>query len=245
MTPPASTTILYAKTIIAGELIAIATNSQERAIRLTIDVWADVVCPWCYIGAHRLRKAVEQSPHARHIELKIHTFQLDPAATAEVRPTAEYLAAKYDVPVEQARAMDQLAAAQATSDSLAYVLDRPFSSTFDMLRLVQLGNHYGVGWEYMSAMQAELFGGNPDAFDHATLIRLGEELDLPTDELHEVLATDRFADAVRHDYIRAVQLGARGVPFTVLGNRIAIPGATSVEQYVRAIDHVWALIHGR
>jgi len=106
-----------------------------------------------------------------------------------VRPTAEYLAAKYDVSVEQARAMDQRAAAQAKSDGLAYVLDRPFSSTFDMLRLVQLGNRYGVGWEYMSAMQAELFGGNPDAFDHATLIRLGKELGLPTGELHEVLAT--------------------------------------------------------
>ena len=68
--------------------------------------------------------------------------------------------------------MDRLAAAQATSDSLADVLDRPFSSTFDMLRRVQLGNHYGVGGEFMSAMLAELFGGNPDAFDHATLSRL-------------------------------------------------------------------------
>ena len=120
-----------------------------------------------------------------------------PAPTAEVRPTAEYLAAKYDVSVEQARAMDQRAAAQAKSDGLAYVLDRPFSSTFDMLRLVQLGNRYGVGWEYMSAMQAELFGGNPDAFDHATLIRLSKELGLPTGRAARSAGDCRNSSAAR------------------------------------------------
>src|SRR5690606_3372751 len=125
--------------------------------------------------------------HADQIELRIHTFQLDPTSTNEVRPTAEYLADKYNVSIEQARAMDQNAADQAKSDGLKYVLDRPFSSTFDMLRLVHLGKQHGAGWEYMWAMQAELFGGNPDAFEHDTLIRLGEELGIPTDEIKDVL----------------------------------------------------------
>lgn len=218
----------------------IATNQP----RFTIDVWADVVCPWCYIGEHRLQKAVEESPYANAIELKIHTFQLDATQTKEVRPTVEYLAAKYNVPVEQARAMEQAAADQAKSDGLAYELNRPFSSTFDMLRLVHLGKQHGVGWKYMWAMQAELFGGNPDAFEHNTLIRLGEELGIPGDEIREVLATDRFADDVRKDHNSAIRLGARGVPFTVLANRIGIPGATTTEQYARAIAQVWEDLHG-
>lgn len=211
---------------------------------MTIDVWADVVCPWCYIGEHRLQKAIEQSPHAKEIELKIHTFQLDPTMTTEVRPTLEYLAAKYGVPVEQARAMEQNAADQAKSDGLAYESDRPFSSTLDMLRLVHLGNEHGVGWQYMWAMQKELFGGNPDAFEHSTLIRLGEELGIPTEEIREVLTTDRFADDVRNDHNTAINLGARGVPFTVLGNRFGIPGATTTEQYAQAIAQAWEQVNG-
>lgn len=211
---------------------------------MTIDVWADVVCPWCYIGEHRLQKAIEQSPHADNIELKIHTFQLDPTMTTEVRPTLEYLAAKYGVPVEQARAMEQNAADQAKSDGLAYESDRPFSSTLDMLRLVHLANEHGVGWKYMWAMQKELFGGNPDAFEHSTLIRLGEELGIPTEEIREVLTTDRFADDVRNDHNTAINLGARGVPFTVLGNRFGIPGATTTEQYAQAIAQAWEQVNG-
>lgn len=225
-------------------MIPIAAKPQDKTARLTIDVWADVVCPWCYIGEHRLVKALEQFPHADEIELKIHTFQLDPTSTTEVRPTAEYLAAKYNVSLEQARAMDQNAAEQATSEGLKYVLDRPISSTFDMLRLVHLGNEHGVGWKYMWAMQAELFGGNPDAFEHNTLIRLGEELGIPTDEIRDVLATDRFADDVRYDHNTAINLGARGVPFTVLANRVGIPGATTTEQYGRAIAQVWEQTNG-
>lgn len=224
------------------DLIAIATNLQGSA-RLTIDVWADVVCPWCYIGEYRLKKAVEQFPHADRIELKIHTFQLDPTLTNEVRPTTEYLADKYNVSVEQARAMDQSAAEQAQSEGLPYALDRPFSSTFDMLRLVHLGNEYGVGWDYMWAMQKELFGGNPDVFEHSTLIRLGEELGIPAEKIREVLSTDLYADDVRYDHKTAVELGARGVPFAVLADRVGIPGATTTEQYGQIIARVWEQIN--
>jgi len=169
---------------------------------------------------------------------------LDPTLTTEVKPTAEYLAEKYNIPVEQARAMDQQAAQQAAQDGLPYAMDRPVRNTFDMLRLVHLGNEYSVGWKYMRAMQDELFGGNPDAFAHETLIRLGEGLGIPGDEIRNVLTTERFADAVREDHERAVRLGARGVPFTVLANRYGIPGAVPTEQYARVIAHVWAEVNG-
>lgn len=219
-------------------------NSEKTAPKLTIDVWADVICPWCYIGEHRLEKAVSQFAHADEVELKIHTFQLDPTLTTDVQNTVEYLASRYNVPVEQARAMEEGAAQQAQADGLKYELDRPLSSTVDMLRLVHLGNEHGVGWRYMRAMQTELFGGNQDAFEHSTLIRLGEELGIPGDEIRAVLESDRFADEVRQDHQAAIQLGARGVPFTVIANRVAIPGATSTEQFLQIIEHVWEQVNG-
>lgn len=232
------------KTLYAKDLIAIAANAHQRNDVLTIDVWADVVCPWCYIGEYRLQKALEQFPHAGNVELRIHTFQLDPNATDEVQSTVAHLAAKYGVSLERARSMEEHAAAQAKSDGLPYELDRPYSSTFDMLRLVHLGNEHGVGWQYMWAMQKELFGGNRDVFDDDTLIRLGKELSIPEDEIRDVLETDRYADDVRYDHYAAVQLGARGVPFTVLAGRVGIPGATTVEHYGQVLAQVWEQIHG-
>jgi predicted DsbA family dithiol-disulfide isomerase len=210
---------------------------------MEIDVWADVLCPWCYLGEQRLSEAVAQSPHAGEITLKIHTFQLDPEAPAEVTPLLDYLGNKYGLPPAQAREMEEGMVRLAAADGLPYAVDRPASSTFDMLRVVQLGVEHGVGWDYLRALQAEVFGGDFAAFEPATLIRVGEKLGLDGDEIRDVLATDRYADAVRADHNAAIRLGARGVPFTVLGGRLGVPGAVSTEQYAAAIDQAWEHVH--
>ena len=221
------------------------TAGATATTRLTIDVWADVICPWCYLGEQRLSTAVAQSPHADDIELRVHTFELDPALPAQVTGTLDYLSAKYGVPAAQARSMEQTMAAQASAEGLVYAVDRPARNSFDLLRLVHLGAQYGVAWEYLRAMQAEMFGGNTAAFEQDTLVRVGEKLRIPADEIRDVLATDRYADAVRADRSAALALGARGVPFTVLGERLGIPGAVSVEQYAGAIDQAWERANGR
>lgn len=212
------------------------TTPAKAPARLTIDVWADVLCPWCYLGERRLSSAIARSPHAAEIEVKVHTFELDPAAPSHVGPTVDHLAAKYGVTAAQARSMEQKMAGLAAAEGLPYEVDRLARNTFDQLRLVHLGALYGVAWEYLRAMQAEVFGGNPEAFEHDTLVRIGEELGIPAEAVREVLATDRFADAVRADHDAVVALGASGVPFTVLGNRLGIPGAVGVDQYAAAID---------
>lgn len=214
------------------------------AAKLTIDVWADVVCPWCYLGEKRLDDAIAGSEHASDIELKLHSFQLDPDASTDVVPTLESVAAKHGIPIDEARATEERLAADARSEGLNFEVDRPLSSSFDMLRLVHLGAEHGVAWEYMRALQAEVFGGNFDAFKPETLIRVGTELGIPAGEIEDVLAGDRYADAVRDDGRTAIELGARGVPFTVLGERFGIPGAISTEQYGFAIDEVWDRLNG-
>lgn len=226
-------------TVAEGDAGMETTAGTTAPARLTIDIWVDVLCPWCYLGEHRLQAAVAQSPHAAHIDLRVHTFQLDPGASTEVVPILDYLARKFDIPVEQARLMEERVAMLATTDGLPYVLHRPASSTFDMLRLIHLGSEHGVAWRYLTAMQHEVFSGNFEAFAHDTLARLGEELGIPGDEIRDVLATDRYADAVRADHREAVRLGARGVPFTVLGQRIGIPGAVSTSQFAELINRAW------
>ena len=209
---------------------------------MEIDVWADVVCPWCYLGEERLRKAVEQSPH--DITLNIHTFQLDPGASTEVQPLLDYLGPHLGLPPARAREMEEGMARLAAADGLPYVVDRPVAGTFDMLRAVQFGSERGVGWEYLRALQAEVFGGNPRAFEPDTIVAAGEKVGLDPGEIRDVLASDRYADAVRDDHDAAIRLGARGVPFTVLGGRLGVPGAVTVEQYASAIEQAWEKTRG-
>ena len=212
--------------------------------RLKIDVWADVLCPWCYLGEQRLETAIEQSPHADDIDVTIHTFELDPDGPATVTPILEYLSSKYGLPADQARSLEERMAGLAAAEGLKYEVDRPARNTFDLLRLVHLGAEYGVAWEYLRAMQAEVFGGHGDAFEQDTLVRTGAGIGIPDGEIRDVLATDRYADAVHADHAAAVRLGARGVPFTVLGKRLGIPGAVSVGQYAQAIDQAWERVNG-
>ncbi|MEC0184738.1 DsbA family oxidoreductase [Paenibacillus peoriae] len=219
------------------------SSSQKETTQLTIDVWADVLCPWCYVGEKRLELVIEQLPFADDINLRLHTFQLDPTATSKVAPTLDYLSRKYGVSVTEARSMEEGMAQQAAHEGLKYEVDRPQSSTFDMLRLVHLGSVYGVAWKYLRAMQTEVFSGNFDAFEHSTLIRIGEGLGIPTEEIRDVLTSNRYADAVLADHNEAVKLGATGVPFTVIAHRVGIPGAVSTNQYRENIEEVWGKLN--
>ncbi|WP_029150125.1 DsbA family oxidoreductase [Microbacterium indicum] len=208
--------------------------------RLEIEVWADVLCPWCYLGDARLEKAIEASPHRDRIDVRIRTFQLDPEFPSEPRPVVEYLADKKGMTTEQARQMEGQMAGLAAAEGLAYDSDHRVQNTLDMLRLVHLANDHGAGWEFMKAMQTLLFSGDDAAFDPETHVRVGTSLGIPEAEIRDVLAGDRYADAVRAEHEEALQLGARGVPFTVLGRRLGIPGAVPTEAYGQAIEQAAA-----
>ena len=110
-------------------------------------MWADVLCPWCYIGEQRLATAVAQSAHAGEIDLKIHTFQLDPTAPTTVGPTLEYLSTKYGVPRRRPVPSRKGWPSRRPLRACDTKVDRPVSNTHDMLRLVHLGAEHGVGWQ--------------------------------------------------------------------------------------------------
>jgi predicted DsbA family dithiol-disulfide isomerase len=216
-----------------------ASVPAQTPTRLTIDVWADVVCPWCYIGEKRIEDAIVQSGHADRIDLTLRTFVLDPSAPESVRPVVGYLAERHGLPLAQAQAVEERMSKMAADEGLDYEVNRPVSRTIDMLRLVHLGNAHGVGWQYHRAMQREVFRGNDDAYSRDTLTRIGEGLGIPGAEIRDVLDSDRYLSAVTADQEEAVRLGARGVPFTVIGNRLAIPGAVTVADFLKAIAQVW------
>lgn len=216
----------------------------DETTLLTVDVWADVLCPWCYIAEARLAAAIDKAEHGRQVELRLHTFVLDPDFPTEPRPVVDYLSGKYGVAREVAEGMERKAARIAQEEGLPYEVGRSIRSSFDALRLMHLAAEHGVAWELMREVQREAFAGNPAAFDHDTLVEIGGRLGIPEAEARDVLASDRYTAEVHADHDRAVQLGATGVPFVVVGNRFGIPGAVSTEQYAAVIDEAWEQIDG-
>ncbi|RLV51199.1 DsbA family oxidoreductase [Nocardioides mangrovicus] len=200
---------------------------------LVVDVWADVICPWCYLGEHRLQQAIESA--GEPVEVRVHAFQLDPSSPTEVGTAVEYLGSHHGLPHEQAVAMEGQMAERAAADGLPYAADHAVANTAGMHRVVQLGQEHGVGWDYLRAIQAELFAGNLEVFRADELVRIGVGLGLAEAEIREVLDGDRYAEVIEADQRTAARLGITGVPFVVLDERLGVPGAVSVEQYAEVI----------
>lgn len=212
---------------------------RPEPMRLTVDVWSDVTCPWCYIGEKQLATAVERFEHRDAVQLRMHTYELHPEASTTPIRILDYAESNYGMTPAQARASQEAIGVRAEAAGLAFVVDRLAANSFDLLRLVHLGNQHGMGWEYMRAMQTEAFNGNGDAFEPVTLIRLGEALGVPGDEIRDVLATDRYVDEIQTDRARMMAMGATGVPFTLLDNRLGLSGAAGVEKYGEALRRAW------
>jgi predicted DsbA family dithiol-disulfide isomerase len=207
--------------------------------RMLVEVWSDISCPWCYLGKHRLEQAIAESPHAGSIDLAFHSFELDPTASTEPRPLLEMLAAKMGVGPEQAAEMDDRVGAMARAEGLPYTSDRVVANSFDLHRVVHLADQTAQGAALLTVLYRDLFGGTANVYDHGYLADAAAGLGIDRDRVVEVLAGDEFADDVRRDIATAAQLGVRGVPFTVLGKRYGIPGATSVEGFAGALAQAW------
>lgn len=217
-----------------------ATGKASADQQLQIDVWGDLACPWCYIGKNRLDQAIASSPHAKAITVKIHSFELDPHMSREVKPNLELLAAKYGLSQADALRMENKVAAIAHQDGLPYTGDRVLANSFDVHRVLHLADTFGLADQLLGVLQRALFSGHANVYDHAVLTDAAVRLGIPGRRVESVLSSNEFADAVRADEKEARELGITGVPFTVFDGRIAIPGSTDTGGYTNAINRAWS-----
>jgi predicted DsbA family dithiol-disulfide isomerase len=196
-----------------------------------VDVWLDLVCPWCFIGKRRLERALQTFPGRDEVDVVLHSFELDPGAPATVgEPTLDHLAATYGMSREQAEAAQARVTEIARGEGLAYRLDATrHVSSFDAHRLLHLAREHGVQLELAERLMQAHFCDGEDISDPEVLQRLAEPfgLGLP--------AGDAYADAVRADEQRAAGYGIHGVPFFVLAGRYAVEGAQPAELLAEAL----------
>ena len=212
---------------------------------MRIEVWSDVVCPWCYIGKRRVERALEQFAHSDEVEVVYRSFELDPAAPKRAtEPVVEVLARKYGGGVDNARAMMARVSEVAASEGLEYHLDRTLrGSTVDAHRLLHLAlDEHGpqVQAELKEALLAAYFTAVEDVADPDVLRKVAAGTGLDPERVDQVLGSDEYADAVRADVAEARALGATGVPFFVVDRRYGVAGAQPVEALLDVLDKAWA-----
>lgn len=203
---------------------------------MKIEVWADIVCPWCYIGNVRLKKAIAQLDDPESVAVRTRSFELDPFATEVPRSNLEYLSEKYVISQDEAREMDARLASLCEAEGVPFVTDRPTANSFNLHRAVWLAREHGAGEALFDKLQFALFGNGEDVFGVERLVADSVELGVPEDRVRGVLAGKEFSEEVRADEAEAREIGVTGVPFLVLDRRYAVPGAASVEQYLGVLS---------
>jgi predicted DsbA family dithiol-disulfide isomerase len=209
--------------------------------RLAVEIWSDVVCPWCYLGKRRFAAALAHFPQQADVTVTWRSFELDPEAP-RVRDAsaAEHIASKYGMSVEEAKESQAQMTEMAAAEGLHYDFDRVRGgNTFDAHRLIHLAAAHGrQDAANERLMRGYLSEGEPIG-DRDALVRVIADVGIDADEAGAVLDGDAYAGAVRADEQLAAQLGIRAVPYFVLDRRYGVSGAQPAELLLRALERAW------
>ena len=209
-------------------------------MHMKVEIWSDVVCPWCYVGKRRFEAALAQLAHHDDVELVWRSFELDPSAPpapAEAGRQAAHLARKYGRTLEQAQDMLDGMTATAAADGLDFRFDlMRAGNTFDAHRLLHLAKDRGVQDQVKEALDAATFGAGLRVSDHDELVQVVSAAGLDADEARAVLASDRYADDVRADQAQARAYGISAVPFFVVDGRYGVSGAQPAELIAQVLE---------
>jgi len=213
------------------------------AKELTVEVWSDIACPWCYVGKRRLEAALERFEHRDQVRITWHSFELDPSAPALRDSSTSYvqrLANKYGTGEAQAQGMIDRMVQTAALDGIKMDFEHIKSgNTFNAHRLLHLakarGRQHQLAERFMRGYLSEgLAIGDPEQ-----LLRMAVDVGLDTDEVSGVLGGDMYEKDVRQDQRDARDLGISGVPFFLLGRRYAVSGAQPADLLLEALTKTW------
>ena len=195
--------------------------------KITIDIWSDIVCPFCYIGKKKIEQAIAKQNAEDKVEIIWHSFQLDPEFPEhEAIPSTPYLSERKAYPVDQVVAM----CGQLTQQGKAYGIQFNFDSaltfnTYNAHRLIQWAKSSNKANELKEAFMVAYFTNGLDLSKNENLLAVVKSLEMDVTTAEQVLNSTEFAEEVQNDIAQANALGVRGVPYFVINNKQAIYGA--------------------
>lgn len=206
---------------------------------MIVDVWSDVVCPWCFIGRRRLQRALAEFAHRDEVHIRHRAFQLQPGIS-EVMPTTKYLATKYGAPESQIAQMQAHVCLIADGEGLCYKLDETLSgNTADAHRLLMLAETLDMQDELLEAMYHAYFEQGRPLFSHKDLLSITDEMGIDHDLALNVLDSEQYREQIEEDAKLEKALGANGVPFFVFDMKFGISGAQPLDMFLQTLETAW------
>ncbi len=207
---------------------------------MQIEIWSDVICPWCYIGKRRFEAALARSANRENINVIWRSFELDQnAPRQQPGKVNELISHKYNISLREADEMIARVTAHAREAGLEYHLDKARrGNSFDAHRLLHFAAEKQVGDQAIESVMHAYFSESLPVGDRAALAKLAPGFGIPESEALAMLESDRYADAVRADESRAADFGISGVPFFVFDGKSGISGAQPVEVFVEALQQM-------
>ncbi|PVH25320.1 DsbA family oxidoreductase [Sphingobacterium corticibacter] len=205
---------------------------------MKVEIWSDVMCPFCYIGKRSFDSALAQFEHQDQLEIVWKSFQLDPnLPDVPVEDQVDYLQKRKGMPREQIEGMLHHVTDHAKRVGLDFRFDQlVMVNTFKAHRLIQLAKEKNLGHEAEELLFNAHFVEGKNVADEATLIDLGEYIGLNVDDIRAAFYDDKYSYQIKQDIQEGQSLGVRGVPFFVFDRKYAISGAQATEQFTQTLD---------
>ena len=207
-----------------------------------IDMWSDLVCPWCFIGKRQLELALEQFEHRDQVTIRHRAHQLNPSAAFTTTPTTQMLADKYGVSLDQAKEMQGNIVQAAASVGLSFDLGRTLSgNTQDGHRLLLWAQalDHERGQQLLEVLMSAYFEKGESIFGHENLAAFAAQAGFEPSQTLSMLEGTEFLDLVHRDQQIAQTLGCTGVPFFVLDEKFGVSGAQSSALFSSALQQAW------
>ena len=209
---------------------------------MKIEIWSDVMCPFCYIGKRRFEEALQNFEHKDAVEVEWKSFQLNPDLQTDPSLNInQYLADVKGWTLEYAQQLNDRVTQMAAEVGLKYDFDKAVvANSFDAHRFAHLAKANGLGEAAEESLFKAYFTDGLNIADHDTLTTLGTELGLDETALKQTLSTNAYAEDVKHDIAEAGYLGIRGVPFFVMNGKYAVSGAQMVPVFTETLEKSFA-----
>jgi predicted DsbA family dithiol-disulfide isomerase len=211
------------------------------AERLLVEVWSDIVCPWCYLGKRRLEAALARFEHADRVDVVWRSFELEPDAPRDAQSRRDLLLSRYGMTAEQAAERDAQMTALAAAEGLEYRPDlAQLGNTFDAHRVLHAARAAGLQAQAKERLLRGYFSEGRRLTDADTLVELAADAGMDPAAARAALADGSFGEKVREDEREAAAIGITGVPFFVLNRRYAVSGAQPTDLLLQALERTWA-----
>ncbi len=212
--------------------------------KITVEIWSDVMCPFCYIAKRQFEAALAKFPHKEQVQVVWRSFQLDPALKTDPgKSVLQSLSESKGWTMEQTRQAMAHVTGMAADAGLVYDFEKAVvANSFDAHRLTHFAKKHGLQNDAEEQLFSAYFCEGKNTADRTTLIEIGASIGMDPVEVEEMLRSEAFTEEVQYDIYQAKQVGVTGVPFFVFQNKYAVSGARGSDLFLQVLKTISAEI---